>query len=61
MAKCVVTGKKAHFGKKVSHSNRKSNKKWKPNLQKVRIKVNGQVKRAYVSTKALKSGLVERA
>jgi large subunit ribosomal protein L28 len=39
-----------------------SKKKWKANLQKVRIiDEDGQVKRVYVSTRALKSGLVKRA
>ncbi|MDA3963179.1 MAG: 50S ribosomal protein L28 [Planctomycetota bacterium] len=30
----------------------------KPNLRKVRCVVNGEVKRIYVSTKAIRSGLV---
>ena len=34
---------------------------WKPNLQKVRILVDGKPKRVWVSTKALKSGKVTRA
>ncbi|MCZ9656789.1 50S ribosomal protein L28, partial [Lactobacillus jensenii] len=33
---------------------------WKPNLQKVRILVDGKPKRVWVSTKALKSGKVTR-
>jgi large subunit ribosomal protein L28 len=57
---CVITGKKGHVGHKVSHSNRKSKKRWKANLQKVRILVDGKPKRVYVSTRALKSGKVTR-
>ena len=34
---------------------------FKPNLQKIRIKLpNGQVKRVWVSVKAIKAGLVEK-
>jgi len=60
MAKCFITGKKTIFGNKVSHSNRKTRRKWKPNLQKVRILIDGKPKRVYVSAKALKSGKVKR-
>ncbi|AQS55564.1 MAG: 50S ribosomal protein L28 [Novibacillus thermophilus] len=58
--KCYVTGKRGKSGNRVSHSHRKTKRKWGVNLQKVRILVNGKPKRVYVSTKALKSGLVER-
>ncbi|MCR5216502.1 MAG: 50S ribosomal protein L28 [Lachnospiraceae bacterium] len=61
MAKCYVTGKKALFGNNVSHSHKRSNHKFKPNLKRVKILENGQVKRVWVSTRALRSGLVERA
>lgn len=61
VAKCYVTGKHGGTGNKVSHSNRKTKRKWGANLQKVRIMVDGKPKRVYVSTKALKSGFVERA
>ncbi|AVM69265.1 50S ribosomal protein L28 [Lachnospiraceae bacterium oral taxon 500] len=60
MARCAITGKTTAFGNKVSHAVNKSRRKWKSNLQKVRVKIDGQVKRMYVSTKALRSGLVER-
>ena len=58
MAKDYVTGKKTTFGNKRSNSTRRA---WKPNLQKVRILVDGKPKRVWVSTKALKSGKVTRA
>lgn len=59
--KCYVTGKRGSTGNSVSHSHRKTKRKWGVNVQKVRILVDGKPKRVYVSTKALKSGLVERA
>ncbi|SFA75915.1 LSU ribosomal protein L28P [Acetitomaculum ruminis DSM 5522] len=61
MAKCSVCGKGAYFGIKVSHSHRRSNKMWKPNIKSVRCKVNGANKRLYVCTSCLRSGKVERA
>jgi large subunit ribosomal protein L28 len=34
---CEVSGKKTMFGHTVSHSNRKSNRRFQPNLQKKRF------------------------
>ncbi len=61
MAKCAICEKGAHFGNKVSHSNRKSSKMWSSNVKSVRVKVNGGARKMYVCTSCLKSGLVERA
>ena len=61
MAKCAVCDKGAHFGIKVSHSHRRSNKMWKSNIKSVKVKVNGQAKKMYVCTSCLRSGAVERA
>ncbi|MFA9375701.1 MAG: 50S ribosomal protein L28 [Lachnotalea sp.] len=62
MAKCSVCGKGAHFGNKVSHSHRRSNKIWKSNVKSVRVNLNnGATKKMYVCTSCLKSGLVKRA
>ncbi len=61
MAKCSICGKGVHFGKKVSHSHRRSNKMWKSNIKSVRCKVNGANKKMYVCTSCLRSGKVERA
>ena len=61
MAKCSICDKGAHFGIKVSHSHRRSNKMWKSNIKSVRVKVNGASKRMYVCTSCLRSGKVERA
>ena len=60
MAKCDVCGKGAHFGIKVSHSHRRSNKIWKSNVKTVRCKVNGASKKMHVCTSCLRSGKVER-
>ena len=49
MAKCAICDKGAHFGIKVSHSHRRSNKMWKPNVKSVKVKVNGGAKKMYVA------------
>lgn len=33
---CQVTGKKPWFGKQLSHSHRRSSRRWDPNIQKKR-------------------------
>jgi len=62
MAKCEICEKGAHFGIKVSHSHRRTNRMWKSNVQSVRVLTeNGGTKKIYVCTSCLRSGLVERA
>lgn len=58
--KCVVTGRKTSSGNQRSHAMNSNKRKWKANVQKVRIMVDGKPKRVYVSARALKSGKVER-
>ena len=41
MAKCEICGKSVTFGIKVSHSHRRSNRTYKPNVKKVKAIVNG--------------------
>ena len=61
MAKCDVCGKGVTFGIKVSHSHRRSNRTWKPNVVKVKAIMNGTPKRINVCTRCLRSGKVTRA
>lgn len=61
MAKCEICGKGVSFGIKVSHSHRRSNRTWKPNIKRVRAVVNGSVKSVNVCTRCLRSGKVQRA
>ena len=58
--KCVVTGRKTRTGNKRSHAMNANKRTWKPNLQKVRILVDGKPKSVWASTRALRSGKVER-
>lgn len=61
MAKCDICGKGVTFGIKMSHSHRRSNRTWKPNVRKVRAVVNGSVKSVNVCTRCLRSGKIQRA
>ncbi len=58
---CEVCGKGLLTGHNVSHSNRKTNRTWAPNVQKVRIVVEGRTIHANVCTRCLRSGYVQRA
>ena len=61
MGKCEICGKGVVFGIKVSHSHRRSNRTWKPNIQSVRAIVNGGAKKVKACTRCLRSGKVQRA
>ena len=58
---CEVCQKGAMSGHNVSHSNRKSNRVWLPNTQRVRVNVGGAVRHMNVCTRCLRSGKVEIA
>ena len=68
---CYFTGKKTSFGNQVTHRGKAkylggvgtkvtgvTARKFRPNIQKVRAVVDGQIVRIKVSTKAIRSGLV---
>ncbi|MBE3580749.1 MAG: 50S ribosomal protein L28 [Thermoanaerobacteraceae bacterium] len=61
MAVCSICGKKAVVGNQISHSNIKTKRQWRPNLQRVKAIVNGTRRRIYVCTRCLRSGKVQRA
>lgn len=69
--RCEITGKKTIFGNTISRRGKAkylggvgrkvtgiSRRKFKPNIQKVRALVDGQVRRIRVSARALRMGLV---
>ena len=57
---CEICGKGTMSGMNVSHSHLKTKKTWKPNIQRVRAVVDGEVKRVNVCTRCLRSGEVQR-
>jgi len=61
MAKvCYFTGRKTASGNNRSHAMNATKRTVKPNLQKVRVMIDGKPKKVWVSTRALKSGKIER-
>jgi large subunit ribosomal protein L28 len=74
MAKqCIFTGKRVTLGNQIVRRGKAkylggvgrkvtgiSRRKFRPNLQKVRVELDGEVKRVWVSTSALRSGLVQK-
>ena len=61
MAKCQFCDKGVTFGIQVSHSHRRSNRMWKPNVKRVKAIVDGSPRHVYVCTRCLRSGKVTRA
>ncbi len=60
-AVCDVCAKGPGFGKSVSHSHRRTNRRWNPNIQTVRAQVSpGNTRRMNVCTSCLKAGKVVR-
>ncbi len=55
MAKCDICGKGVTFGIKVSHSHRRSNRTWKPNIRTVKAIVNGTPKTLHVCSRCLRT------
>jgi large subunit ribosomal protein L28 len=58
---CDICDKGRLVGHKVSHSNIKTKKIQRPNLQRVRALVDGVVHRLRVCTRCLRSGRVTKA
>jgi large subunit ribosomal protein L28 len=58
---CAICGKKPAFGHNRSHSMVATKRRFDPNLQRIRMLVDGVPRRAYVCTRCLKAGKVEKA
>ena len=70
---CYFTGKKTTFGNQITHRGKAkylggvgtkitgiTARKFKPNIQKVRAVIDGQVVRVKVSTKAIRNGMITK-
>jgi large subunit ribosomal protein L28 len=58
---CVICSKRPGTGNNRSHSMVATKRRFDVNLQKIRILVDGAPVRAYVCTRCLKSGRVQKA
>jgi large subunit ribosomal protein L28 len=61
-AVCEICGKSPGFGKSVSHSHRRTSRRWDPNIQVVRStdRPGGNKKRVNACTSCIKAGKVSR-
>ena len=50
---CEVCGKKPQFGHNVSHAHNVTNRRWNPNLQRIKVNVNGSTRRMTVQPAAI--------
>jgi large subunit ribosomal protein L28 len=54
-SRCQLCGKGVAFGHNVSHSNRKTNRRWLPNIQKTSVLVNGMPRRVEACTRCIRT------
>jgi large subunit ribosomal protein L28 len=59
-ANCDVCGKGPGFGNNISHSHRRTRRRWNPNIQTVRAMVGGTRRRVQACTSCIKAGKVTR-
>jgi large subunit ribosomal protein L28 len=59
-AKCDICGKGPATGHNVSHSVRRTKRRWLPNLHSMKINVKGSVRRAKVCSSCLSANKVTK-
>ncbi|HTV11527.1 MAG TPA: 50S ribosomal protein L28 [Acidimicrobiales bacterium] len=55
---CEVCGRHPSVGMSISHSHRRTKRRWYPNIQRVRAVVNGAHRRVNVCTSCIRAGKV---
>ena len=58
---CEFCGKHAVAGRSISHSHRTVGRKFRPNIQRITVVVDGHRKKRNVCTQCLKSGKLARS
>ncbi|WP_072499940.1 50S ribosomal protein L28 [Olsenella phocaeensis] len=58
---CDICGKHAVAGRSISHSHRTVARKFKPNIQRVTVVVDGRPQKKNVCTRCLKKGNLARS
>lgn len=53
--RCEPCGKDVMFGHNVSHSNRKTNRRWLPNVQKTVVYVDGAQRKVQACTRCIRT------
>ena len=59
--RCEICGKEPGYGKTVSFSHKRNNRRWLPNIQRVRVRHGSNTRRARVCTSCIRAGKVEKA
>jgi large subunit ribosomal protein L28 len=59
--RCEICGKEPSYGKTVSFSHKRNNRRWLPNIQKIRVKHGSNTRRARVCTSCIRAGKVVKA
>lgn len=54
-SRCEICGKGTAFGHNVSHSHRKTNRRWLANVQKTKVVVNGYVRTVHACTRCIRT------
>ena len=60
-SRCFVCSKGVAYGNNVSHANNRTRRVWRPNLQVVRVVLDGTITKVKVCTRCLAAGKVQRA
>jgi large subunit ribosomal protein L28 len=55
MAKCEICGKGPQFGYNVSHSKKATKRQFKPNIQRRRLEIDGEIRQVYICTRCLRT------
>jgi len=45
----------------ISHSHRRTKRRWNPNIQRIRVVLNGSARRLHVCTSCIRAGKVTKA
>ncbi len=53
--KCEICGKSVQFGHNVSHSNRRTKRRWMPNIARTSLIANGKRKHVGMCTRCLRT------
>jgi large subunit ribosomal protein L28 len=59
--RCEICGKGPMTGSTISHAHNVTKRRWLPNLQRIRIMVDGTPKYVKVCTRCIRSGRVTKA
>jgi large subunit ribosomal protein L28 len=58
--RCAICGRGAQVGSKISHADNVTKRKFRINLQRVKVKMSGEAKRILVCTRCLHAGKVKK-